>query len=238
MSRWSLSASLAFVVSLLVMAGIFNAVYAQGPSITLTPTSGFATVTIEGSGFRPLSGVTIYWDSTETPAILSSPDQVSFTAIIGVPTQTSPGFHTVTATDGFGETASAQFYVVEMTGPQGPTGPQGEQGPAGATGPAGPAGAMGSAGPTGATGSAGPTGATGSAGPAGATGSAGSAGAPGPEGPEGAAGPQGEQGPPGEQGPEGPPGEGGGSGVGLAGLLLALIALGIVVMGKVRKWIW
>src|SRR5262245_60836497 len=54
-----------------------------------------------------------------------------------------------------------------LTGPQGPTGPQGVQGPAGAQGVQGPAGATGTQGPAGPSGPQGPTGPTGPQGPAG-----------------------------------------------------------------------
>ena len=91
---------------------------------------------------------------------------------------------------------------INITGPQGETGPQG---PIGATGPQGPTGETGPQGPTGATGPQGPTGETGAQGPTGATGPQGPTGATGPQGPTGATGPQG---PTGATGPQGPAGAG------------------------------
>lgn len=102
---------------------------AQNASITLTPTSGIAAVTIRGTGFSVWSGITIYWEGAVVPAIMvDTGEQTSFTAIISVPTQTSPGLHQVMARDGYGEQASAFFNVVDMTGPTGPTGPAGISG--------------------------------------------------------------------------------------------------------------
>jgi len=43
----------------------------------------------------------------------------SFTALISVQTQTSPGVHTVNATDESGNWATATFTVVDMRGPAG-----------------------------------------------------------------------------------------------------------------------
>lgn len=102
---------------------------AQNASITLTPTSGIAAVSIYGTGFSVWSGITIYWDGSPVPAVLlDSRDQTAFTAIISVPTQTSPGLHQVMARDGYGEQATAFFNVVDVMGPTGPTGPAGISG--------------------------------------------------------------------------------------------------------------
>ena len=74
----------------------------------------------------------------------------------------------------------------------------------------------------------GPQGERGPEGPPGTT--------PGPQGPAGLAGPQG---PPGEQGDEGTAGStGAATGIGIAALLLALIALGLIIAGKVKKWVF
>ena len=91
----------------------------QGPTITLSPTAGFSSITISGIGFSVWSGMTIYWDGNQTPAIIDTDGETSFTAIISVPAQTSPGPHTITAVDGYKDEASAQFTVVDMTGPSG-----------------------------------------------------------------------------------------------------------------------
>lgn len=74
-------------------------------------------------------------------------------------------------------------------------------------------------------------------------------GPPGEPGPPGEQGPPGEptageQGPPGEPGPPGPPGETGppgepgpGAGMSIVAIVLALIALGLTVFGKIKKWV-
>ena len=66
------------------------------PSIKLTPTNGICAVTIEGTGFSTWSGITIFWDGTAIPAVTSTAgNESAFTAIISVPEQMSPGFHTI-----------------------------------------------------------------------------------------------------------------------------------------------
>jgi hypothetical protein len=214
-----------FVISLLILALVLvgtdaNIAYSQArsPGITLTPTSGFAATTVVGEGFSN-SEIYIYWDQERIPTVPSplfptyGTDQIPgyFTAIISVPTQTEPGDHEITAEDQEGNWARAFFRVVDMTGPQGPPGETGPAGTAGAPGSAGPAGAQGPAGPAGKEGPAGPTG------------------APGPAGPAGAQGPAGEPGPQGEPGP--------GAGISIIAIILAVIALGITVFSRIKKWI-
>lgn len=145
------------------------------PVITLVPDTGFASTTIVGSGFSSGSRMNITWDGELIPTLPNPLTATcdSFTAIISVPTQTEPGPHIVNATDEEGNSAVANFTVVDMTGPQGSEGPQGPQGD---TGPKGDAGD------------------TGSQGPAGATGATGATGSQGPQGPAGPQGPQGETG--------------------------------------------
>ena len=94
----------------------------QGPNITLSPTVGFSSVTISGTGFSVWNGMTIYWDGNQIPAVIDTDGESNFTAIISVPTQTSLGIHTVTAVDGYKAEANAQFRVVDMIGPAGPAG--------------------------------------------------------------------------------------------------------------------
>jgi hypothetical protein len=133
------------------------------PNIQVSPSSGFASTTVFGSGFENNSIVTIAWDGTLIPSIPSSviTDATgSFTALISVPTQTAPGIHTVNATDGAGNWATATFTVVNMTGPQGPAGLQGQEGPKGDTGSTGPQGPKGDTGDTGPQGPAGLSGDT------------------------------------------------------------------------------
>jgi len=122
--------TLTVIVVGLLFLGLFVMVApaeAQNASITLTPTSGIAAVTIRGTGFSVWSGITIYWDGSVVPAVISeTDDQTAFTAIISVPTQTVPGLHTVMARDGYGEQATAYFNVVDVTGPTGPAGVNGQ----------------------------------------------------------------------------------------------------------------
>jgi hypothetical protein len=124
-----------------------------GPeNIALTPSSGFASTTIVGSGFSSNSTITITWDGTTVPSVpspLVSDFTGDFTAIISVLTQVAPGIHTVNATDESGNWAVTVFTVAGATGTQGPkgdkgdTGLQGMKGDKGDTGPQGPAGSVG-----------------------------------------------------------------------------------------------
>jgi hypothetical protein len=165
-------AVLAFAIALVTigvngLSWTVNGVVSIGstPVITLVPDTGFASTSIVGSGFSCGSRINITWDGELIPA-LPNPLTVtcdSFTAIISVPTQTEPGPHIVNATDEEGNSAVANFTVVDMTGPQGPqgdTGPAGATGPQGDTGPAGATGPQGDTGPAGATGPQGPQGET------------------------------------------------------------------------------
>jgi len=126
--------------------------------VALMPSTGFASTTVSGSGFSGNSSVTITWDGITIPSIpnpTTTDATGSFVAMISIPTQTAPGTHTVNATDESGNWATATFTVVDMTGPQGSTGLQGQQGPKGdtglqgSTGPQGPKGDTGPQGPTG-----------------------------------------------------------------------------------------
>jgi len=201
--RLSLYFVIAAVLTLSLCAATADKVHAQQPTFSLSPTSGIACVTIEGTGFAGyLDNVTISWDGSNIPALVdtwsysvTTPTAIiteyAFTAIISVPTQTAPGTHTIKAYYSYdiydgqpvaGESPALYFYVVDVTGPAGPEGPEGPEGPAG------------------------------------------------PEGPEGPQGPQGEE------CPECPTGAT--PGIGIAALLLALIALGMMIAGKVKKWVF
>ena len=206
------------------------------PVLTLYPDSGISVFWINGEHFTPDADLFLTWDGMPLYDPLFDEFKVlsdgTFQHIGIVGTQGVPGWHTVMASDGV-LTASATFYVLDMTGlagadgadgadgATGPTGPPGPEGPPGASivgpqGPEGPEGDTGSRGPTGPQGPQGLEGAAGESivgpeGPMGPEGPQGleGVGTVGPEGPEG---PQGEsvQGPPGEQGeqgPEGPQGE-------------------------------
>jgi len=148
-------------------------------SITLTPSTGFAATTVVGTNFFGV--VNIYWDGQLIPTIPATTypgDNGQFTAIISIPTQTTPGAHVVTAKDTTSTSAPATdseyFTVVDMkgtVGPEGPAGPAGPTGPSGAGAP-GPAGPPGEKGDTGDTGPRGPAGEQGPAGPQGTSGTA------------------------------------------------------------------
>lgn len=222
MKRLSLLVILTLLLALVLVGATANVVFAQNEAITLSPAFGFAAVTVSGTNFGSGTIIIITWDGNPIPTIpqtVYTDEGGSFTAIITVPTQTSPGQHTVQATDlEVGGAAAATFTVTSMTGPQGPAGATGEQGIQGETGPAGPAGAQGLPGTTGAQG------------PLGEQGSAGLAGPPGPtglRGPVGEPGPTGEQGPAGETGPTGA--------LSIGALVAALTALGWTLFGAIKK---
>jgi hypothetical protein len=209
--------ALFLIIPTLITPG--NIAYAAGESITLSPDSGFAIITIYGSNFIDPAfngygqilftwdwpgGIPVYPDDfipTYPTEVWVDGEVVQgvFTAFISVPTPNDIRDHIIKAWSWWGEgdpveitDAIATFTVVDMTGPMGLPGPQGLQGLAGdlgLTGPAGPAGAIGAPGPAGPEG---PQGLQGEVGPAGPTGPTG---APGPAGPEGPQGPQGEVGP-------------------------------------------
>ena len=154
------------LLSMVFLTG--NEAYSQSPHITLSPTSGFSTITVYGEDFEGET-VEIYWNGREIPTV---PRQIyggggeptDFYAFITVVNQTNPRSHTVTAkgynsTGDLIEEASATFTVIDMTGPQGETGSQGTPGD---DGPPGPIGSPGPAGPQGTTGPEGPPGTPGS----------------------------------------------------------------------------
>jgi len=124
-------------------------------NLSLMPNTGFASLTMVGSGFSSNSQIAITWDGTVIPTVpspLTTDANGNFTAIVSVLTQNSPGSHTVNATDESGNWATATFTVVDMTGPQGPQGPQGlkgDKGDKGDTGVQGPIGSQGLQGPQG-----------------------------------------------------------------------------------------
>lgn len=135
--------------------------YAASPSISLSPSSGFSSIMVYGTGFSPSSSITIYWDGNSIPNIpspLITNFLGEFTAIINVQNQTDPGFYNVTAIDSLGGQASAFFTVVNMTGPEGPKGDTGPQGPEGTSGEKGDTGEQGISGEKGEKGDQGPSG--------------------------------------------------------------------------------
>ena len=152
MKRLGLYFVIAVVLMLLLSATTADEVYAQQPAFRLSPTSGIASVTIEGTGFDYyVDQVTILWDGSSVPALVDTwsytitlPTAIitryAFTAMISVATQTVPGRHTIKAQYflgyqgemGAGESGDLPFDVVDVTGPPGPPGPQGLPGEQGA----------------------------------------------------------------------------------------------------------
>ena len=132
------------------------------PVLDLVPETGFASLTIVGSGgFAGNSKITVTWDGTPIPTVpnpITTDIYGNFSVIISVLTPTTPGPHIVNATDEYGRSASKTFTVVDMKGPQGPQGPQGETGPQGPKGENGSQGIQGETGPPGSQGDAGPPG--------------------------------------------------------------------------------
>ena len=155
--------------------------YAQG--ITLYPQSGVGSVIIQGSDFMGGSDIEILWDGNPVPTVPSplrtenSDDEFwgTFVAMITIPTDASPGSHTITvigtAPDEDPVSLDATFELLSIVGPAGPEGSEGDRGPRGLPGPTGPSGS------TGTSGEQGPVGEPGTIGP------------PGPAGPTGLAGP-------------------------------------------------
>jgi len=206
----------------------------RSANITLSPSSGFAATTILAENFTGDYTIgLITWDGSPIPSYPDQPfsyEGTSFTAIIGVPTQTSPGVHTieVTATpmfEGDNVTANTTFTVIDMTGPQGLAG-------AGGTAPTGPPGPKGPRGPDGPPGDMGPEG---EPGPEGLPGEVGLPGPPGPLGPEG---PQGEPGPEGSAGRIGLIGDTGpAGGLSVTAIVMAFLALLWMVISLIRRFV-
>lgn len=172
MKRAIISVCLALFLVISIVCAPADMAYAAGEKINLSPSSGFAIITITGSDFSDYSEWEVYppirftWDwSGGTPSapgdfIPTLPEEVSvneftgtFTAFISVPTPNSIGSHTIQAWAWWGEgeavkiqDAIATFTVIDMRGPQGPSGPIGIEGLPGIQGPTGPAGSPGPAG--------------------------------------------------------------------------------------------
>lgn len=90
-----------------------NAVY-KVPQISLNPTSGTSgtSVSVTGSYFVPNSALTLSYDGvslTTSPASVTTSSTGTLTATFNVPTTSTGGSHTVTASAGAGSVASAQF---------------------------------------------------------------------------------------------------------------------------------
>lgn len=203
-------------------------VVGRAVDISLSPESGLGAISIEGSGFNPGSGITVFWNDKRVPTVpttVSADNNGNFTAIVSVP-DTKAGDYTVKVMDSSAEarTATRKFTVPSIV----PTGDAaaGKPGPAGPPGPPGPAGP---AGKDGAPGKAGKAGEAGKAGPAGAAGPAGPAGAAGPAGPAGAAGKTGAA------GAQGAPGTPANNTLVIIALLVSIVAVIIAIASMVKK---
>ena len=198
MKRLSLLVTLTLLITLVLVGATADKAYSQSrASITLTPESGSSAIIISGEGFFG-GEIFIYWEDEQIPTVPSplyarDTQDGSFTAIIIVPVDATPGEYVITVVDQEGFNDDAVFTVIAITGPPGPPGEPGPAGPTGSQGPEGPSGE------------------------------------PGPIGPAGSQGTPGEQGPPGEPGP--------GAGMSIVAIILALMALGITLFGRIKKWI-
>jgi hypothetical protein len=226
-----------------------------GPNIVLTPNSGVGAITITGTGFEPVSIITVTYDAIDLTAIgatvgSTTTDGGGGFVVMIAPADTIAGVHEVTVSDDVLGSDTDDFTVPDL---QGVDGVIGVDGAAGAAGPAGPAGAKGKegdegddgaagqdgtmgvdglSGPPGPPGPSGPSGVPGLPGPSGIDGAPGSTGARGASGTAGAAGPAGGDGTIGVDGAAGPAGQsgadgadGGGGGLAVVSLILGLVAI-------------
>jgi hypothetical protein len=131
------------IFAILLLAGssslfaVATACDENSPLIALSPPQGFAMTMITGSGFDEYKTVTIAYDGavqSTIPAVVKTDNQGCFTALISIPDELAVGGHTITATVRHGDSASATFTVVDMTGPQGIQGVAGEDGKDGING--------------------------------------------------------------------------------------------------------
>lgn len=150
------------IIMFVFLLFVFVSQGVNAASISLSPSSGFSSIMVVGSGFSPVDSITIFWNGIEIPTIDSDGPPLytnllgNFTALINVPNQIKPGTYNVTAKGSSGVVnASAFFTVVNMTGPKGP---KGDTGPQGSTGEKGDVGEQGLTGETGAKGDQGPQG--------------------------------------------------------------------------------
>ena len=168
MNRLRFMTVLVLVLAIVGIISIAGEVQSQGTSIELSPNSGFSSFTIEGNDFTPPTvtsvEVDILWDGevmTTFPEDVYVGQDGSFTAIVDVPDDASPGRYTVTAEDSEGASANTTFTVIDMAGPsgsRGPVGPDGSPGLPGSPGNPGPPGPEGNPGPAGSPGEKGPPG--------------------------------------------------------------------------------
>lgn len=112
-------AALVLVALLLPTVWIVRTVAANGVTLTISPTSGQAGITVQvsGSGFGHKEIVDVSFDTTLVAAALSSASKSGiFSASFVVPQSAQPGSHTVTATgQNTGSTALATFQIPSPT---------------------------------------------------------------------------------------------------------------------------
>src|SRR5215472_8584616 len=112
-------AALILVALLLPTAWIVRSVAASGTSLTISPTSGQAGITVQasGSGFGHKELIYVNFDTTLVAAAQSSASKSgTFSISFVVPQSAQPGNHTVTATgQSTGTTASATFQIPSPT---------------------------------------------------------------------------------------------------------------------------
>ena len=210
MRRFGLLAVVTLLLTLILVGASADKVYSQQFQVTLTPTSGFSAINVTGIGFY--GHVHIHWDYSHTP-LPTVPTEIygyNGTRQWGV----EPEFTAIISVPTQAEPGEHIVTVVDE---------EGNEADATFT-------VIDITGPQGSQGLQGQAGATGLAGAAGAAGTAGE------QGPTGEQGLPGEQGPPGETGSQGEAGPGGG--IGIIALILALIALGFAVFGKIKQWIF
>jgi hypothetical protein len=252
MKRVITSICLGMILVATLMCAPANIVYAAGETIALSPSSGFAIITISGSEFWGINDQILFtWDwgggvpnfpddfiPTWPNQFWADSDSGTFTAFISVPTPNSIGSHTIQTWGWNGDgglveisDATATFTVVDMRGSEGPSGPQGVAGPAGPAGATGPAGMTGSSGRTGTGIERAENNGDGtftlffSDGTSFITDDL--SGPTGERGPAGQTGPQGPAGPVGEPGPAG--------GLSITAIVLAVIALGWMGIGVLKR---
>ncbi len=124
---------LSLVVTLALLLVAHGPVLAAATAITLSPASGFAATTISGTDFSANSKISVTWNATAVvtvPAVVTTDAAGAFTALIAIPTATA-GIYPVIATDAAGNSALANFTVVDKTGARGAAGAAGAVGPAG-----------------------------------------------------------------------------------------------------------
>jgi eukaryotic-like serine/threonine-protein kinase len=119
--------AVALIIAVLLVPTVWIArsVAASGGTLTISPTSGQAGITVQvsGSGFGHKEIVDVSFDTTLVAAALSSASKSgTFSTSFVVPQSAQPGSHTVTATgQNTGSTASATFQIPSPTATPSPS---------------------------------------------------------------------------------------------------------------------